>query len=201
MKTYNSMLVGGLVLAAVVAANRSAYATLYNDGGVHTIAGADSDVVISSGTTVNVVPGATVAGMSIDPFGHNAIVVNDSASVLNVTGGSITGGNGSYTGGSGLVGSDGHFDISGGSFTGGSSSVGIMNRPGGQGADIGNFQSLVISGGSFTGGVGTEAGAGLRIGYGSSTRRSTPPLFPAVTSTAELPSAMQCRSTVGQTSL
>ena len=97
---------------------RLARATIYNDGGTHTISGADTDVVISNGTTVNIVPGATVMPAFVyDPFGGNAIVSSGS---LNVTGGSVTGGDAKF-GGSGLVANGGYYDISGGTFQGGSS--------------------------------------------------------------------------------
>jgi hypothetical protein len=173
MKTFNSIVVRGLVLAVVVAANLPAYATTYNDGGVHTISGADSDVVISNGTTVNVVPGATVSGTSIDPVASSAITVADVSSFLNVTGGSITGGNASHHGGSGLSASGGHFDISGGSFVGGFGSGMFINETGGNGAafDFQSQPSLSITGGSFTGGAGFVGGDGLRL---SSTTTSGP---------------------------
>lgn len=164
MKNLKSAFGGGLLLFLIAAVNHPAYATSYNDGGTHTISGADSDVGISNGTTVNVVPGAAITGFSNDPFAHTAITVNDSASVLNVSGGSIRGGDGSYIGGSGLDASDGHFDFSGGTFVGGSSSGFFAYRTGGQGAEIRTFQSLSVSGGTFTGGLGWPAGSGMRLG-------------------------------------
>jgi hypothetical protein len=135
----------------------------YSDGGTHTISGADSNVAISNGTTVNVVPGATITGVDIDPFNGLPAMTVDGTSVLNVTGGSITGGHGSYQGSAGLR-AGGQIDISGGSFVGGSATTFLENRFAGPAADISGFQSLSISGGNFTGGLGWNAGAGMRIG-------------------------------------
>jgi hypothetical protein len=151
-------------LLAAMLTGPAALATDYSDGGTHTVSTPDSGIVVSNGSTVNVVPGATLTGINSDPFGQNAITVLDSASVLNVTSGTMTGGDGSHSGGSGLTAFDGHFTISGGTFIGGSSSGVDINHPGGNGASL-SFQSLSVSGGSFTGGFGfdSEGGDGLRI--------------------------------------
>ncbi len=165
MGRLRSTLGGSLLFVlAMGVADRPALATPYDDGGTHTIAGADSDVVISNGTTVNVVSGANVMGMNNDPFAGPAISMSGSVSTLNVSGGSIAGGDGSYVGGSAVDAADGHFNFSGGSFLGGSSSGFFAYRIGGQGADIRSFQSLTVSGGTFTGGLGWPAGSGMRIG-------------------------------------
>ena len=47
-----------LVCLLAFAGGRPSHATIYNDGGTHTISGPDSDVSIGSGTTVNIVTGA-----------------------------------------------------------------------------------------------------------------------------------------------
>lgn len=121
------------------------YATNYNDGGTHTISGPDTDVVITNGTTVNIVPGASITpALQYDPFGGHAVVV--SASSLNVTGGSMTGGS-SHVGGDGVAGA-GNFDISGGTFQGGDGS----SVRAGAGAELGG--QISISGGNFYGGAG-----------------------------------------------
>jgi len=162
MKTFTIELSCAL-LFALLAPARPVLATSYTDGGTHTISGADTDVTINNGTTVNVVPGATVTGLSIDPSGHNAITVVDSASALNVSGGSITGGSGSHFGANGLLANNGSFSISGGTFAGGSSSGTTASEPGGDGARFDNYQSLSVSGGSFTGGSGFAGTEGYGV--------------------------------------
>ena len=101
MRTFEGRFRGAasLIGLLILAAGQPAQATTYSDGGTHTVSGADSNDVVSNGTTVNVVPGATVTGMNMDPGGFNGITVSGSTSALNVSGGSITGGNGSHGGG------------------------------------------------------------------------------------------------------
>jgi hypothetical protein len=148
-----------------------AYATEYNDGGTHTISGPDTDVVITNGTTVNIVPGASITpALQYDPFGGNAVDVSSGS--LNVTGGSMTGGSSKF-GGAGLSAGRGYFDISGGTFQGGSGAgnvppIGNGRDIAGAGASFGAWNTLSISGGNFFGGVGwamngTFGGDGVHI--------------------------------------
>lgn len=136
-------------------------ATVYNDGGSHTISGPDTDVVVTNATTVNVVPGAAIVGGPSEPFGSTAVSVFDA--ILNVTGGSMTGSS-AHNGGLGLLGSGGQFDITGGTFQGGDgSSLGA-----GAGARFDDWSTLSISGGNFYGGqgdglFGSPGGDGLSI--------------------------------------
>lgn len=145
-------------LALFITSGAVAKATDYNDGGTHTISGSDTNVVISNGTTVNIVSGATVIGPYEEPFGHDAIQMQDASSSINVTGGTITGGGGSYQGGGGIIATNGSLDISGGDFTGGDGSTVSPFYGGGPGVYANDFQSFSISGGMFTGGEGEQLG-------------------------------------------
>ncbi|MBX7168230.1 MAG: hypothetical protein K1X74_17975 [Pirellulales bacterium] len=141
-----------------------ARATNYSDGGSHTISGADGDVVISNNTTVHVVTGADVQGTDDDPAGFTAISMYGAGSTLDISGGTIAGGDGSKQGGAGVYAANGHVTISNGNLTGGNGDALTDPFGGGAGAYFEDFQSLSISGGSFTGGNGGyNGGAGVRI--------------------------------------
>ena len=189
MKTFEFSFRGAasLIGLLIFAAGQPAQATTYSDGGTHTVSGSDSNDVVSNGTTVNVVPGATVTGMNMDPGGFNAITVSGSTSALNVTGGSITGGSGSHGGGDGVYGQSGNFNLSGGTFRAGSSSGTSEGEYGGNGAEFSGYQSLIVSGGTFTGGMGYENepvndnGFGLTISGGSAPAMISGGIFGGVT--------------------
>jgi hypothetical protein len=154
----------GSVFAAAVLASMPAGATVYNDGGTHTISGPDTDVVIGLGTTVNVAPGASVTGSAEVVFGVPATPGVSNQGTLNVTGGSITGGPADGSAAPGVAGS-GHFSFSGGAIYGGVSSGAIFPHSGSASAAVLNgYQSLTISGGDFYGGnLGDSPGHGAEI--------------------------------------
>jgi hypothetical protein len=99
--------------------------TIYNDGGTHMVNGPSADIIVSNATTLNVVTGAMIAAVQ-PPNSMNqvsGIEALGSGTVVNVSGGSITG---SSTTGPGQIGGDGMTvalgamtTVTGGTFTGG----------------------------------------------------------------------------------
>jgi hypothetical protein len=158
------------VYALLCAVGRLSQATVYNDGGTHTISVPDSSVAISNGTTVNIVTGATItAPISGTPFGLTAVSVGDASSTLHVSGGAIVGGEADKVDGPG-VSAGGHLDFSGGDIYGGISFATSSPAFGsGPALNVSGFQSLSISGGNFHGGNEGNPGEGAIIGPSSAT--------------------------------
>lgn len=149
---------GALVAFCLVMLNTVALGTDYNDGGTHTISGAESELRISNSTTVNIAPGAVITGPDEEPAAHYAIEVFDAGSSLNVTGGTIEGGRGSRAGGFGILGHDGHFNLSNANVIGGDADGFSESVTGADAVYIQNFQSLSISSGNYTGGASDNGG-------------------------------------------
>lgn len=149
---------GFLCVTLLLLARGEALGTDYNDGGIHTISGAESELKISNSTTVNIAPGAVVTGPDAEPAAHYAIEVFDSGSTLNVTGGMIEGGHGSRAGGFGILGHNGHFDISNANVLGGDADGFSESVTGADAIYIQDFQSFSISSGNFTGGASDNGG-------------------------------------------
>jgi hypothetical protein len=153
--------------AAALLGPGPATATFLNDAGVHTIAatGPFDSIVLSGGTTANVVGGANVMPppSTANGIGQPGISVSGKSTV-NLLGGSIRAGDFTIIGGFGGIGieaSESSVTISGGSLRGGdNTSAGGF---GGNGLEAFN-SDVLITGGSILGGdhtVGTLAGAAL----------------------------------------
>ena len=170
-----AMLVIGV---AALAGAGPAAATFLNDAGVHTVdaLGPFDSILMSNGTTANVVAGANVMPppSAANGIGQPGISASGKATV-NLLGGSIRAGDFTIIGGFGGIGieaSESSVTISGGSLRGGdNTSAGGF---GGSGLEAFN-SDVLINGGSILGGDhtdGTLAGAGVVL-LGNSTATIT----------------------------
>jgi hypothetical protein len=131
---------------------------IYSDGGTHTVSGSSPVITVSNGTTLNVVPGASIVGISagantVPPNGETGILAL-TGSTLNVSGGLIIGGSAPGLPGSpgpGIAFNGSSLAISGGTIQGGNDA-----SLGGTALSIGSqAQTINISGGTFGGGDST----------------------------------------------
>ena len=151
-----------------------AAATLFSDGGVHTLdaTGPFDEVILSNATTANAVAGANVMPAPTDKNGLGLSGVDASGgSTVNVLGGSIRGGDFTIIGGfggTGIAASSSSVTVSGGAVRGGDNTG--VGGYGGHGLEALD-SNISITGGSISGGdhtAGTVAGAGVFL-FGSST--------------------------------
>jgi hypothetical protein len=135
--------------------------TIYADGLTHTVNSSSADIIVSNATTLNVTTGAAIVGAAATS--QSPAVPGISAtqnSIINVTGGTITGGSGANvtSGAVGLSTTSSTVNITGGTITGGNA-IGVGT--GEPGLDFfSTANSLTISGGTIQGGSEPHSSTG-----------------------------------------
>jgi hypothetical protein len=164
--TKSHVLLGVVLVALAVPSVGEASYVVYSDGGSYSQSSASTNYYgIMNGSTFSVLTGASITPSATTQMGNIAIF--SSASVLNVFGGSVTGGTSTlangYAGATAILvaGPTGSSTITGGTITGGAGSTG------GTGLVLSQAGPTNISGGTITGGNSLlyEAQGGTGISY------------------------------------
>ena len=180
-----------LVTAYSAFGNRAAKAAVdLDDGTTHTISSSSAQVLLSNGTSLIVVPGASIVSDAIeagvaayDRSGYNVVVTGGSITggsnpqsfggfaasaidmrggTLNISDGLFIGGDASFVPGAGLSTIDTDVTITGGTFFGGQNTIGSISSGNGLQVGGGNYE---ISGGTFQGAGGLKGGNGAAFGW------------------------------------